>query len=712
MSSVNQWFAGTIGGQGATSPDCVTWTIQSSFATAFGANQVNNAYHNRNFVSPRWVKFGANGAAATSTDGVTWAGITIGFGSTAINAVAYDPTLAVWVAGGASKKAFYCTSPTGTWTACTLPGGWSGSTVITGVASDLAGHFMIFGNDGSTAVAAQSSDGHTFTSVTLSTLTGTITAAIHDHVGKWVLTTSASEVATSTNRTTWTNQTNATGHAYGPSSLCSDELLSGTGYWIASTAQHVYYTTNFSSYSDQEASPGSGADNLCVAADGLGLYAVAGTPIGTAELVYQNTGSSLGTTVVIGFSTGVSALAHSNFGNVIGLNDNFIAEPTVTSAFAGSTDVSDNGVIEDSDFFVVGVIQSLTVTGNQTVALTQKWIANLLAQANATATTTNKASVVNGVIDTGIVENALGVFFVNTLALTCNGTASVAAVYNACESIVAKAVAATATTTTGQLANAIIVVGVGSSVGVYGFYNSITDNYIGVINQSQSASMLGSVADNAVAQAIVANQLSVPILVLAAANVEDAATVKQLLINFVNAGGVVAMDISLGDTEDDDYTAWVLNTKTLGATQYDNFDFNSFCEFEANSGIWYGAKTDGIYLLDGDTDQGEAIVAEIRTGQTNLGTNKEKRCPTAYIGAKTDGSLVMKVVTDEPDGTKSENWYAVETRVADSVRTTRVQFGRGLKSVFWQFALSNVNGSDFELASLEMLPVILTRRIS
>lgn len=709
MSSVNQWFAGTIGGQGATSPDCVTWTIQSSFATAFGANQVNNACHNRNFVSPRWVVIGANGAGATSTDGTTWASITTGFSGTNINAVAYDPTLTLWVAVGASKKAFYATTPTGTWTACTLPGGWSGSTVITGVASDLGGHFMIFGFDGSTAVAAQSSDGHTFTSVTLSTLTGTITAGIHDHVGKWVVTTSASEVATSTNRTTWTTQTSAFGHAYGPSSLCSDELLSGTGYWIGSTGQHVYYTTNFSSYSDQEASPGTGSTNLCVAADGQGLYAVAGTPIGTAELVYQNTGSSLGTTVVIGFSTGVSALSHSNFGNIIGLNDNFQGTPTFTSAYSGTLPLSDGGVIEDSTFFLIGVIQALTVTANSTVAMTQKWIANLLAQANSASTTTNKASLVNGVVATGIEEDAVGIFFINQLALTANSTVTVSNVYNAVEAIIVKAVSQTATTTTGALTNAIIVVGVANSVGVYGFYQSVTDTATGTINQTNSISILGLVADSAVAQAIVAHQLSVPILVLAAANVHDAQTVKQLLLNFVNAGGVVAMDISLGDTEDDQFTAWVLNTKTLGATPYNNFDFNSFAAFNETT---YAAKTDGIYDLTGDTDQGEAIVAEIRTGQMNLGTGKEKRCPTAYIGAKTNGSLVMKVVTDEPSGTKTENWYAVETRPADSVRTTRVTFGRGLKSVYWQFALSNVDGSDFELASLEMLPVILTRRIS
>lgn len=709
MSSINQWFAGTSGGQGATSPDASTWTIQSSFATAFGAHQVNYAYHNRNFSSPAWVVVGAAGAGATSTDGVTWTGITIGFSSTAINAVAYDPTLTTWVAVGASKKAFYATTPTGTWTAVTLPSGWSSSAVITGVASDLAGHFMIAGFDGSTAVAAQSSDGHTFTSVTLSTLTGTIKALIHDHVGKWVIATSASEVATSTNRTTWTSQSSTSNPIVGPSSLCSDELLSGTGYWFGSSAQHVYYTTGFSSYADDAASPGAGATNLCVAADGQGKYAVAGTPIGTAELVYQTTGSSLGTTVVIGFSAGVTALAHSNFGNVVGLNDNFIGNGSAASVYHGAIPLSDNGIVEDSNFFLVGVIQALTVTSNSTVAMTQQWIANLLAQANGTVSTTNKASLINGVVATGIEEDTVGVFFVNLVNLTGNSTIAVSAVYNACENIIAKAVSQTASTTSGQLANAIIVTGVAKSIGVYGFYQSITDTANGTINQTQSATMLGMVADSFVAQAIITNQLSVPILILAAANVEDAQTVKQLLFNFVNAGGVVAMDISLGDTEDDQYTAWVLNTKTLGATQYDNFDFNSFAAFNNTS---YAAKSDGIYELTGDTDQGADIIAEIRTGQLKIGNGKETRVPSAYLGMKTDGSMVMKTVTDDPNGMKTENWYAVETRVADAMRTTRVKFGRGLKSVYWQFALSNVDGSDFELASLELLPVILDRRIS
>lgn len=706
MSSINQWFAGTSGGQGATSPDCATWTIQSGFATAFGAHQVNNAYHNRNFASPRWVVVGNGGVAATSTDGVSWTGITIGFSTTNINAVAYDPSLTTWVAVGASKKAFYCTSPTGTWTACTLPGGWSGSTVITGVASDIAGHFMIAGFDGSTAVAAQSSDGHTFSSVTLSALTGTITAMIHDHVGKWVVATSASEVATSTNRTSWTTQSNTSNHTFGPSSLCSDELLSGTGYWFGSTSQHVYYTTDFSSYSDQEASPGSGATNLCVASDGQGLYAVAGTPIGSAELVYQNTGSSLGTTVVIGFSAGVSALAHSNFGNIIGLNDNFQGDGEFSSFYNGGITLSDSGVVEDDSFFLVGVIQALTVTGNSTVALTQKWIANLLAQANSTATATNKASLINGVVATSAVENAVGIFFVNQLALTANATSSVSAVYNAIEYIVAKAVAQTSATSIGALANAVIVVGVANSVGVYGFYQSVSDTAAGTINQVNSIDALGSVADSAVAQAIVTNHLSVPILLLNAANVEDALGIKQLLINFIHAGGVVALDISLGGT---DYTAWVLNTKTLGATPYTNFEFNSFAKL---GGVTYAAKTDGIYSLGGTDDAGTKIVAEARTGLLKLGNGNEVRVPEAFIAAKTNGDLVMKVVTSEPSGIKIENWYAVEPRVATALRTTRVKIGRGLKSAYWQFALCNVDGSTLELANLELMPVILDRRIS
>lgn len=159
---------------------------------------------------------------------------------------------------------------------------------------------------------------------------------------------------------------------------------------------------------------------------------------------------------------------------------------------------------------------------------------------------------------------------------------------------------------------------------------------------------------------------------------------------------------------DDVYLAWVVNTETRAASTYTNFPFNSFCEFE---GDYYGAAADGIYELDGDDDDGDAIRARLRLGMSNLGIAREKRIPALYLAYAADGRLVLKAIVTEIDGTRSEWWYQLTPRGAGGVREGRIQMGRGLKAVFWDFEIANIDGADFELADLKFHPMVLDRRV-
>lgn len=159
---------------------------------------------------------------------------------------------------------------------------------------------------------------------------------------------------------------------------------------------------------------------------------------------------------------------------------------------------------------------------------------------------------------------------------------------------------------------------------------------------------------------------------------------------------------------DDTYVAWVVNTETRAAWKYDNFPFNSFCEFE---GRYYGAAADGVYRLEGDDDQGEDIRARIRLGMSNFGISKEKRIPSLYLAYAADGRMVLKAVVTEIDGSRTEWWYGLTPRGAGGVREGRIQLGRGLKAAFWDFEISNLDGADFELAGLEFLPMVLDRKV-
>ena len=69
-------------------------------------------------------------------------------------------------------------------------------------------------------------------------------------------------------------------------------------------------------------------------------------------------------------------------------------------------------------------------------------------------------------------------------------------------------------------------------------------------------------------------------------------------------------------------SVYVVCTENLAVTQYDNYDFFDLGYF--NSEL-LGAKPDGIYLLEGDNDQGVAINSTVITNLSNLETNNFKR---------------------------------------------------------------------------------------
>jgi len=151
------------------------------------------------------------------------------------------------------------------------------------------------------------------------------------------------------------------------------------------------------------------------------------------------------------------------------------------------------------------------------------------------------------------------------------------------------------------------------------------------------------------------------------------------------------------------YTGWVVNAETFGATTYEDFSFESLCEYD---GKYYGAKSDGIYLLEGELDEAEYISARCKLGLLDFGTSALKNVREAYLGYRSTGALVLKVVTGE----KVERWYEF-VNTEDRFVTERQKLGRGVKARYWQFELVNKDGADFELADMELLPVRLTRRL-
>lgn len=157
-----------------------------------------------------------------------------------------------------------------------------------------------------------------------------------------------------------------------------------------------------------------------------------------------------------------------------------------------------------------------------------------------------------------------------------------------------------------------------------------------------------------------------------------------------------------------EYIAWVMNTESKGLSRYTQYPFNSFAKV---GGRYMGCAPDGLYWLDGDDDDGAKIPAKIRLGLSSLGTRRLKRIPECFIGYTSDGILLLKaIIVDEVTGDRSAAHYRLRPRPASSIRENRFTLGRGLKAVDWDFVIENVDGADFELASIEFRPLLLDRR--
>lgn len=160
--------------------------------------------------------------------------------------------------------------------------------------------------------------------------------------------------------------------------------------------------------------------------------------------------------------------------------------------------------------------------------------------------------------------------------------------------------------------------------------------------------------------------------------------------------------------DDGDYQAWVLNSDSLGVTEYTQFPFNSLADTGRGA---FGLTDTGLYELTGDDDDGTPIEAVLRTGDLTFNTSEFKRVDSAYLYLISTDDVYLKTISTHR-GQRSEIWYRVNYREgADDGQTRRVRFGRGVKGTTWAFELTNVAGGDFDLRGAEVLPMKLARRI-
>jgi len=137
-----------------------------------------------------------------------------------------------------------------------------------------------------------------------------------------------------------------------------------------------------------------------------------------------------------------------------------------------------------------------------------------------------------------------------------------------------------------------------------------------------------------------------------------------------------------------------------GTTQYIDYDMNSMVKF---GDTFLGASPDGIYELDGDTDDGDGIGAYFEPVVTDFGINNPKKVRFMFLGYEAEGDLIV---------TLGDNRSWVSGTV-DSVRTgqqwRRITGVRNVRGRYLTFRISNVNGCDFGIDSIDVALVVMPR---
>lgn len=164
----------------------------------------------------------------------------------------------------------------------------------------------------------------------------------------------------------------------------------------------------------------------------------------------------------------------------------------------------------------------------------------------------------------------------------------------------------------------------------------------------------------------------------------------------------------LPDFDGELFVGYAMNLRNGGMTRYENYPF---VDFATVGGVHLAVAEDGLYQIDGDDDDGAPIHARVRTGLTSFGTEVLKKNPNMYLTLRSDGELLLRVITTD-GGRKKENWYKLHRREATEPVEGRFDIAKGLTSVYWGYQIENIAGADFELATIKSWPFVVQRRKS
>lgn len=138
----------------------------------------------------------------------------------------------------------------------------------------------------------------------------------------------------------------------------------------------------------------------------------------------------------------------------------------------------------------------------------------------------------------------------------------------------------------------------------------------------------------------------------------------------------------------EEWDCWSLATSQFFPSVYSNFDFNSFAHHNEQD---YAANDNGVYVIDGDTDDGQPFHTGILFHYSSFGSTNRKKFRKVFVNA------IGANISFQAD---TETGVRTFTIVRGEANITRDLRGRR-----WQFAVSDFDVFDY----FEAFPTTLTR---
>lgn len=229
----------------------------------------------------------------------------------------------------------------------------------------------------------------------------------------------------------------------------------------------------------------------------------------------------------------------------------------------------------------------------------------------------------------------------------------------------------------------------------YGFIQSASDALAAFDSVAGTVSVSSSVMSDTV---IISEMLSCPVAIYAAVP-SDTVAASDTLSCALTLVGVLSDTVLFGDTlSDAAYQVIVVVNAETGATSTYTMTpvIAGLAEYR---GTLYLAGPDGLYAMDSTSDEDSDVVWTLRTGFSNLGSDMLKRILDVNILGRTEGNTLLKVVTSR-SGQKQEYHYQLTAATRDTYRDGVTKVGRGLQSVYWQFALQGTGPAEIDQIKL------------